>query len=44
MCEKKSGVEQIVDVDKITVWYCKDCEMLDIDTDTPIATLFQGIL
>ena len=28
----------------VTVWYCKKCQMLDIETNTPIATLFQGIL
>lgn len=44
MCEQKKNTEQIVNHDKIIVWYCHSCQMLDVETNTTIATLFQGVL
>lgn len=55
MCETKSNVIEITDKSysdynhpfheaKIRVWYCKNCNLFDIETNTVIASLFQGVL
>ena len=55
MCEQKAHVKALVDVNEyhelhplggpeVKVWYCKKCQLIDIETNTTIASLFQGVL
>ena len=55
MCGTKKGVKEIIDFGEyhdlhplggpeVKVWYCKKCQLMDIETNTTVANLFQGVL